>query len=56
MTLALPKEGLRFSGAEPFVGELYLANIGVPRELYAEPSLGLEVEPIFAHGDIVRLR
>jgi NAD(P)H-hydrate epimerase len=56
MTLALPKEGLRALGAEPFVGELYLASIGVPRELYAEPSLRLKVGHIFAHSDIVWLR
>lgn len=56
MTLALPKEGLRAPGVEENVGELYLADISVPPELYAEPALGLQVEPIFAAGDIVRLR
>lgn len=30
MTLALPKEGLRASGVEVCVGELYLADISVP--------------------------
>jgi len=55
MTLALPKEGLRTPGVEEKVGELYLADISVPPELYAEPGLGLKVEPIFATGDIVRL-
>ncbi|MDX1521419.1 MAG: NAD(P)H-hydrate epimerase [Anaerolineae bacterium] len=56
MTLALPKEGLRAKGVEETVGELYLADISVPPELYAEPALGLRVGPIFAHSDIVRLR
>ncbi len=56
MTLALPKEGLRAPGVEERVGELYLADISVPPELYAEPALALQVEPIFATSDIVRLR
>lgn len=33
MTLALPKEGLRAPGAAAYVGELYLADIGVPPSL-----------------------
>ena len=56
MTLALPKQGLRAAGTEPYVGELYLADIGVPPALYAEPSLGLDVAPLFARNDIIRLR
>jgi hypothetical protein len=56
MTLALPKEGLRVSGVAAQVGELYLADISVPRELYAEPALKLTVGPIFTENDIVRLR
>lgn len=55
MTLALPKKGLRASGAAACVGELYLADISVPPSLYAEPALGLDVGPIFAAGDVVRL-
>ncbi|MCG8351806.1 MAG: NAD(P)H-hydrate epimerase [Chloroflexales bacterium] len=56
MTLALPKEGLRAPGVEAKVGELYLADISVPPELYAEPALGLQVGPLFSESDIVRLR
>lgn len=55
MTLALPKEGLRAPGLSAHVGELYLADISVPPQLYAEPALGLSVGPIFAESDIVRL-
>ena len=55
MTLALPKEGLRAPGVENHVGELYLADISVPPELYAGPGLELKVGPIFAHDDIIRL-
>jgi NAD(P)H-hydrate epimerase len=56
LTLALPKVGLRATGARDLVGELYLADISVPPELYAKPPLGLAVGPIFAGGDVVRLR
>jgi NAD(P)H-hydrate epimerase len=55
MTLALPKEGLRASGVEEQVGELYLADISVPPILYTEPALGLEVGYLFAESDIIRL-
>ena len=55
LTLALPKRGLREPAAKSHVGELYLADIGVPPELYGSPSLGLDVGPIFAQTEIVRL-
>ena len=45
MTLALPKAGLAVLGAEEFIGELYLADIGVPAAVYRR--LGVEVGPIF---------
>lgn len=53
MTLALPKVGLRAPAAEPFVGELYLADISVPPVLYVR--LGLVVGPIFAENAILRI-
>jgi NAD(P)H-hydrate epimerase len=56
MTLALPKVGLLGETAVPHVGELYLADISVPPELYAGPALQLKVDPLFAVSDIVRLR
>ncbi len=56
MTLALPKEGLRATGVQSCVGELYLADISVPPSLYAEPALALEVEHLFAESEIIRLR
>ncbi|MEM7434475.1 MAG: NAD(P)H-hydrate epimerase [Myxococcota bacterium] len=55
MTLALPKVGLRAPAIHTHVGELYLADISVPPELYAGPGLGLDVPHIFAESDIVRL-
>lgn len=54
LTLALPKVGLLTPEAPPYVGELYLADIGVPPQLYA--GLGLEVGALFAQDEIVRLR
>ena len=53
LTLALPKQGLRTQHKQ--VGELYLADISVPPALY-ERALGLEVGPLFAESDIIRLQ
>ncbi|MDP6073244.1 MAG: NAD(P)H-hydrate epimerase [SAR202 cluster bacterium] len=55
MTLALPKVGLHGAAARKQVGELYLADVGVPRELYEQPPLNLTVGPIFAREGVVRL-
>ncbi len=52
LTLALPKIGLRIAN-RAVVGELYLADIGVPPVLYRH--LGLKIGPIFAEDDILRL-
>ncbi len=54
MTLALPKTGLRAPAAAEHIGELYLADIGVPPGLYAQ-LLALPVGPLFARDEIVRL-
>jgi len=55
MTLALPKTGLQSPKAQTFVGELYLADIGVPSRLYAERQWSFQVGPIFAESDILRI-
>ena len=55
LTLALPKKGLFSREAGEHVGELYLADIGVPPTLYASPTLNLEVGPVFAKDGIIRL-
>lgn len=55
MTLALPKRGLLAPGARGAVGELYLADIGVPPQLYARPPLGLAVASPFGAADVVRI-
>jgi NAD(P)H-hydrate epimerase len=53
LTLALPKAGLFMEETRPHVGELYLADIGVPLELYQ--GMGISVGPLFAEGDLIRL-
>ena len=55
LTLAMPKIGLLRKRAAACVGELFLADISVPPELYASPSLGLKVNTPFVEGTIVRL-
>ncbi len=54
LTLALPKTGLLTPQAQPFVGDLYLADIGVPPELYRH--LGIAVEPPFVEDTIIAIR
>ena len=56
MTLALPKAGLHAPRVRANVGELYLADISVPSALYAQPTLALNVGPIFAKADIILIR
>jgi NAD(P)H-hydrate epimerase len=56
MTLALPKKGLDGPAMASHVGELYLADISVPLELYARPPLNIRIEPLFAFEEVVRVR
>ena len=53
LTLALPKVGLSTPQARPHVGQLYLADISVPPQLYQR--LGLQVGPIFASNSIISI-
>ncbi|MFU8826614.1 MAG: NAD(P)H-hydrate epimerase [Brevefilum sp.] len=55
LTLAMPKVGLVTQQAQPFVGDLYLADISVPPELYAAPSLDLRVISPFSMDSIIKL-
>ena len=54
MTLALPKVGLMSESARSFVGDLYLADISVPPELYRQ--MGLSVQDIFGADSIIKIR
>jgi NAD(P)H-hydrate epimerase len=53
LTLALPKTGLVAAEAIAYVGDLYLADISVPPQLYKR--LGIEIPPIFTHDTIVNI-
>ncbi len=54
VTLGLPKVGLGVSGAGPHVGELYLADIGIPPAAYE--TVGVNVGPVFEDEDLIHLR
>ena len=53
MTLALPKTGLLKKNAQPVVGKLFLADIGVPPALYRK--MGLFANPIFGTESVIEL-
>jgi NAD(P)H-hydrate epimerase len=53
VTLALPKAGLLAEGARRWVGELVLADIGIPAEAYART--GIDARRVFAEGDLLRI-
>jgi NAD(P)H-hydrate epimerase len=53
LTLALPKTGLISAKAAPYIGELYLADISVPPQLYEK--LGIEIPAIFIHDTIIKI-
>lgn len=53
LTLGLPKTGLCSPEGAPHVGQLYLADIGIPRQAYA--SLALAVGDLFQDSDLVHL-
>ena len=53
LTLALPKAGLLQLNARQFVGDLYLADISVPPELYRQ--IGVEVGPLFTNATIIQV-
>ena len=52
LTLALPKPGLLRPEATPYVGELWLGDLGIPDAVYAR--LGIRVPRLFRPGQIVR--
>lgn len=53
LTLALPKQGLLKPEVKTHVGDLYLADIGVPPELYAK--MGVKIPNLFDREDIIRI-
>lgn len=53
VTLALPKPGLLATSAVPLVGELLLADIGIPPEVF--DRIGIQTRGLFERGDLVRI-
>ena len=53
MALGLPKVGLPLAAKQGALGDLYLADVGIPPQLYAQ--LGLVVPLLFADGSLVGL-
>lgn len=53
LTLGLPKTGLLTEAARPVVGELWVADIGIPLPAYA--TAGIAVGPLFARDEFVRM-
>lgn len=51
LTLALPKRGLLVPTAKPYVGRLWVGDIGVPSRLYGR--LDLYVGPLFSRSPVV---
>ena len=55
MTLALPKRGFDSPDLKPQIGELYLADISVPPEIYVKLGITDSELLLFRERDIVRL-
>lgn len=53
VTLALPKRGLMTTRSNALVGELLLADIGIPPQAF--DRLGIETRGLFESGDLVRI-
>jgi len=54
LTLAAPKRGLLVLSARAWVGELYLADIGVPPAVFTDLGIAGDMAAVFAHADLVR--
>lgn len=55
MTLAAPKVGLSANQAQPNIGELYLADIGVPDWVYQQIEGLSGISNIFSSNDLLRV-
>jgi len=52
LTLGLPKTGLLIEEARSTIGELWVADIGIPLAAYA--AAGITVGPVFARDEFIR--
>jgi NAD(P)H-hydrate epimerase len=55
LTLALPKEGMFNNKIKKYFGNLYLADISVPSELYKNELFNFNVENVFNESDIIQI-
>ena len=55
MTLALPKVGLQSAEAKSILGELFVADIGVPDWVYQEIGFQREMGSLFGEDDFVKV-
>lgn len=53
VTLALPKRGLVATRSHALVGDLLVADIGIPPQAF--DRLAIETRGVFDHGDLVRI-
>ena len=55
MTLAMPKVGLKSSQAKSIIGELFVADIGVPDWVYRKIGSQRELGSLFRDDDLVKV-
>lgn len=55
LTLALPKTAFLNENTKDYTGEIYLADISIPFELYDDLKLNLHDKYIFSDSDIIRI-
>lgn len=55
MTLALPKVGLRTPTDDNLIGDLFLADISVPIQLYKEMGIKMDNESLFSQNAIIKI-
>ena len=55
MTLAAPKVGLSVAQAQPNIGELYVADIGVPDWVYQQIEGLKSMTSVFSASDVVKI-
>ena len=55
MTLAAPKVGLSATEAKPNIGELYVADIGVPDWVYQQIEGLRNIGHVFSSSDVVKV-
>jgi NAD(P)H-hydrate epimerase len=55
LTLALPKQSMYKNNTRNYIGELFLADIGVPPKLYESRSFQFDLKTLFKDGNILKI-